>query len=60
MRRITEVKRVFKPEGKLFIAAVSNSFVVLSEMLCCHDYFIVGACDKENSKLDDFLFVSIR
>lgn len=48
MRCITEVK--------LFIAAVSNSFVVRSEMSCCHDYFIVGAYNKESFKLDDFLF----
>ena len=54
---IEEAKRVCKPDGKLFLAFISNDAVFLTELLKRPDYFINGDYNKETFRLDDVPFV---
>ena len=56
-RCIEEAKRVCKPDGKLFLAFISNDAVFLTELLKRPDYFINGDYNKETFRLDDVPFV---
>ncbi len=56
-RCIAEAKRVCKPDGKLFLAFISNDAVFLTELMKRPDYFINGDYDKETFRLDDVPFV---
>lgn len=57
LRCIAEAKRVCKPDGKLFIAFISNDIVVLTMFNEHPDYFVNGAYDKDTFRLLDFPFV---
>ena len=54
---IAEVRRVCKPEGKLFFAFIANDLVFLTELMNRPDYFVNGDYDKETFRLDDVPFV---
>lgn len=54
---IEEARRVCKPDGKLFVAFISNDMVLLTEFIERPDYFINGYYDKETFRLDDVPFV---
>lgn len=54
---IEEAKRVCKPEGKLFLAFISNDIVILTMFAEHPDYFVNGDYNKETFRLDDVPFV---
>lgn len=54
---IEEAKRVCKPEGKLFLAFISNDIVILTMFAEHPDYFVNGDYSKETFRLDDVPFV---
>ena len=54
---IAEVRRVCKPDGKLFFAFITNDMIILSEFAYRPDYFENGDYDKETFRLNDFPFV---
>ena len=56
-RCIEEAKRVCKPDGKLFVAFISNDMVFLTEFIKRSDYFANGYYDKKTFRLDDVPFV---
>lgn len=56
-RCIEEAKRVCKPEGKLFLAFISNDIVILTMFAEHPDYFVNGDYNKETFRLDDVPFV---
>ena len=56
-RCIAEARRVCKPDGKLFLAFISNDAVFLTELMKRPDYFINGDYNKETFRLDDVPFV---
>ena len=57
LRCIKEVKRVCKPNGKIFFAFISNDMVILTMQQCQEDYLMNGDYNKETFRLDDFPFV---
>jgi len=57
LRCIDEAKRVCKPDGKLFLAFISNDLVIMTMQQVQHDYLLNGDYDKESFRLDDFPFV---
>ncbi len=57
LRCIAEAKRVCKPDGKIFIAFISNDIVIMTMQQTHSDYLISGDYDKETFRLDDFPFV---
>lgn len=57
LRCIAEAKRVCKPDGKLFIAFISNDMVILSMFNQHPDYFLNGDYDKDTFRCEDFPFV---
>lgn len=57
LRCIEEAKRVCKHGGKLFLAFISNDFVILTEFSRRPDYFTAGDYNKETFRLHDFPFV---
>ena len=54
---LEEAKRVCKPDGKLYLAFISNDPVILTMQQAHHDYLLKGDYDKETFRLDDFPFV---
>ena len=54
---IEEAKRVCKPDGKLFIAFITNDMIFLTELMKNAECFINGYYDKETFRLDDVPFV---
>ena len=57
LRCIEEAKRVCKPDGKLFLAFISNDIVIMTMQQMQHDYLLCGYYDKETFRLDDIPFV---
>lgn len=57
LRCFEEAKRVCKPDGKIFIAFLSNDMVILTMQQVPSDYSIAGDYNKETFRLDDFPFV---
>lgn len=54
---IEEAKRVCKPDGKLFVAFITNDMIFLTELMKRPDYFMNGDYNKETFRLDDVPFV---
>ena len=57
LRCIEEARRVCKPDGKIFLAFISNDIVVLTMQQCQDDYLVNGDYNKDTFRLDDFPFV---
>ena len=57
IRCIQEAKRVCRPNGKLFLAFISNDIVIMTMQQIQHDYLLSGDYDKETVRLHDFPFV---
>ncbi len=57
LKCLEEAKRVCKPDGKLFLAFISNDIVILTMQQCQHDYLLKGHYDKDTFRLEDFPFV---
>ena len=57
LKCLEEAKRVCKPDGKLYLAFISNDPVILTMQQAHHDYLLEGDYDKETFRLDDFPFV---
>ena len=57
LRCIEEARRVCKPDGKIFLAFISNDIVILTMQQCQEDYLVNGDYNKDTFRLDDFPFV---
>ena len=57
LRCIREAKRVCRPDGKIFLAFISNDLVIMTMQQTQHDYLLRGDYDKESFRLYDFPFV---
>lgn len=57
LRCIAEAKRVCKPNGKIFLAFISNDMVILTMFNKHPDYFVNGDYNKKTFQCDDFPFV---
>ena len=57
LKCLEEAKRVCKPDGKLYLAFISNDPVILTMQQAHHDYLLKGDYDKETFRLEDFPFV---
>ena len=57
LRCIEEAKRVCRPDGKIFLAFISNDLVIMTMQQIQHDYLLCGDYDKETFRLCDFPFV---
>ena len=51
---IAEAKRVCKPDGTIFFAFITNDMVLLTEFMNPPDHYLIGECDKENLRREDF------